>query len=265
MRKYKKNLILSVLVFFSFFLVLLDLSQERQISFLSPFFSPVYYFYTFCHRLRLFCQEKKKEIADFKKIKAENNLLHYENQYLQRKLEEMKKLKEENKQLRFLLKLKRQVSPPLVVAEIIGHSPLVKANTFLISPGYKEGVSPGMVAVWGPHLIGRIREVFPSLAKVELITHSTSSVGARLEKSGTCGVFQGVFGEKKGLLKYIPQKVKVEKGEKVFTSGLGRIFPPDLIIGRIVKIEKTKSPFLYLEVQPFLDFYQLKRIVIIKK
>ena len=58
------------------------------------------------------------------------------------------------------------------------------------------------------------------------------------------------------------QKAKI--GDEVISSGLGRVYPKGLLIGKVVKVEEEKNKLYKLaEVQPAVDFSALEEVMVI--
>ena len=56
----------------------------------------------------------------------------------------------------------------------------------------------------------------------------------------------------------------VEVGELVMTSGLGGKFPEDMIIGRVVQVERNEAElFQRAVVQPAVDFRTLETVFVV--
>jgi rod shape-determining protein MreC len=173
----------------------------------------------------------------------------------------------------------REVCDTYPCAEVIGEEPNPYLYYITINVGSQEGVEVGMPVVsGGAGLVGRIAEVAPRTAKVQLLTDSESSVTALLQTSRATGL---VVGQADGTLRmeYIPQEesVGVEEradgqeeegnvsaGDIVLTSGLGGFMPKGLIIGQVTEVQQMDYElFQAAVVRPAVDFSRLELVLVI--
>jgi rod shape-determining protein MreC len=68
------------------------------------------------------------------------------------------------------------------------------------------------------------------------------------------------------LLKEIPFEVEVEEGQAVFTSGLGGVFPKNLLVGEVTEVVAdnyglTKTAYI----KPAADFYEIQHVIIVER
>ncbi len=65
-------------------------------------------------------------------------------------------------------------------------------------------------------------------------------------------------------MRYIPKETPVKIGEKVFTSGLDGIFPPGLLVGKVLDARPSiKDSYLEITIEPAFDLAQLTELFII--
>ncbi|MGD1994224.1 MAG: rod shape-determining protein MreC [Anaerolineae bacterium] len=148
--------------------------------------------------------------------------------------------------------------------EVIGQEPNPYLRYLTISAGSEEGIEIGMpVIAGGAVLIGRIAEVGPHTAKVQLLSDTASSVAVRLQESRTTGL---VVGQPDASLRmvYIPQTEEVQPEEVVFTSGLGGSMPRGLVIGQVAEVIQQDFAFdQEALIRPALDYHQVEMVLII--
>lgn len=178
-------------------------------------------------------------IANLRSAQTENDVLKQKVQELEVEKNQKEELASENARLRTLLDLKEQSKYSVVNARIIGRDPSFWFDTATIDKGTLNGVALYMPVVTNGGLVGRITASGPLTSQVDLLTRSTSGVGAvvgQIGDSNALGVVQGT--SKKGLLemKYVSGSTDVQVGQMVFTTGQDEIFPAGLKIGEIVNI-----------------------------
>ena len=65
-------------------------------------------------------------------------------------------------------------------------------------------------------------------------------------------------------MKDMPQEAKIKKGDSVFTTSYSRLFPPDVLIGTVVKIEINKKNGLQqLSLRPSTNFRNLEYVYVV--
>ena len=98
-------------------------------------------------------------------------------------------------------------------------------------------------------LVGRINNIGVLTAEVLLLQDIRSSVPIISGESSLHGILNGKGLDRKGELQFIKITANFKKGEKIFTSGLGGIYPKGLPIGKISSIsDPVDSEFLKVEI-----------------
>lgn len=181
---------------------------------------------------------------------------------------EIYKLQSENERLRRLLELKES-SPQFVTvgAEIIAKDPGNWYNTFIIDKGSKDGVKKNDPVITGEGLVGHVFEVGYTWSKVLGIIDSSSSLGAIVERTNDRAIIEGdltLMEQGACKMSYISKDASVVQGDYVETSGLGGIYPPGLLVGRIREITPDLQGLYYRAiVDTAVDFERIKEVLVI--
>jgi rod shape-determining protein MreC len=188
-----------------------------------------------------------------------------------------KEIEVENVQLRDLLNFV-SANPSLrgyVGGDVIGQSDLVEGQVFgrdpnpyvsyvIINRGERDGLEKGMpVVAGGGRLAGRIAEVHPRWATVQLLNDPGSQINGVLQVSRATGL---VAGQPDGslVLEQIPQSEQVNIGDTVVTSGRGGLMPKGLIIGQVMDIERRDIDLDQKAVlRPAVDFQRLEVVLVL--
>lgn len=148
--------------------------------------------------------------------------------------------------------------------DVVGEEPNPYLRYVTINVGAQQGVEVGMPVVsGGAGLIGRVAEVAPRTAKVQLLNDSDSAVAALLQTSRVTGL---VVGQHDGTLRmeYIPQEESISEGDRVLTSGLGGAIPKGLVIGQVTQVQQMDYElFQAAVVRPVVDFSRLEQVLVI--
>ena len=142
----------------------------------------------------------------------------------------------------YLLGQKRSLSVnslrPSLVLEVNDPFSLLKINQPILS---REGI------------IGKITSVGISSVEV-MMTQDPKSLTPIISSSTRIhGILKGKGLERRGLLVNVKKTAPFKEGEELYSSGLGDVFPPNYLVGKIVLIEdKPDNEFLQIEVE-FID------------
>jgi rod shape-determining protein MreC len=202
---------------------------------------------------------------DARELRDENRRLQSEINRLTTDNVRLKELEAENATLRDLLKFTRS-NPTYTTlsADVIGRDPSPYFNTLIINIGQNRGLTPGMpVITGGSALVGRVLQVNPRTAKVQLLGDVASSVNALIQSSRATGL---VRGQPDGslVMDFIPQEEQVKPGDIVLTSGLGGDLPRALVVGTVTDVTKRDIDlFQSADLRPAVDLNRLEVVLVI--
>lgn len=160
---------------------------------------------------------------------------------LRKQLKAMHIVAAENQRLRALLHLPIPKTYQKIGAEVIARSPSQWLNQVQINKGFEDGLSLHQAVVNEHGVVGRIVELSAKTAMVQLLTDPNSAVSCFTEKMRKPAILSGGFAGENARLKYLENYTRVTIGEKILTSGLGRTFPPDLLLGEVVRVEQKQG------------------------
>ena len=172
---------------------------------------------------------------------AEVTQLQAENQLLQRKLQALELVADENQHLRGLLKLPLPKGFRQVGAQILLRPPHQWFESLTIDQGFESGLDVNQVVMGPEGVLGKISEVTAKTAKVQLISHPESTVACIVGKQKVPGVLIGQYRQEPAQLQYLQNYARILPGDIVLTSGLGGVFPPNLVLGRVEQVRQISS------------------------
>ncbi len=148
-------------------------------------------------------------------------------------------------------------------AAVIGRDLSPFLRYVMINIGSNEGIVRGMPVVTDKGLVGRVDAVVAEAARVQLITDSNSAVNVRMQASNVEAILNGsITGDIS--LDMIPQDSTLQVGDVVLTSGLGGLYPPNLLVGQVVSVRKLELElFQQAAIQPNVEFNRLQFVLII--
>lgn len=208
---------------------------------------------------------------EFKKIvNYRRTIQAYQNQKkqvdsLKAKLITFEELKSENSRFQNLLDLKRKFHYPSVAAHVIVRNPSYWNSSFIVDKGRADGVKPGQAVVAPLGIVGKITQVSSRRSKVILLTDPQFSVACMVQRSRENALVSGTL---QGMcrLRYFNEEADIKAGDKIVTSSLSLSFPSGLLIGEIIRAEKTtRNQSLNYVVEPAVSLSQLEEVLIILK
>lgn len=203
-----------------------------------------------------------KGYVGLRNARTENENMRAEMQRLQLRNQELESQNAEALRLASLLNFHdAHTETQMLAAEVIGSSSDPYSHTLFINRGEKDRVKMNQAVITPEGVIGKIVEVFPHSAQVQLINDPNSGVGALFSTTRTHGVVRG-SGEPNPHMEYVANEEKVTQGELVVTSGEDRIFPKDLLIGT-VESSKPSSTFQTITVKPSARLDRLEDVIVL--
>jgi rod shape-determining protein MreC len=197
-------------------------------------------------------------------LQEENSNLKNEISQLQAEILILKQQVSETEILYALLDFARtRPENKYIAASVIGRDPSPFLNYVIIDHGSDDGIFKGMPVVTQQGLVGRIDAVTATAARVQLINDPNSIVNVRLENAKIdAEVIGSVSGDLN--LEMVNLDANLKEGDLVVTSGLGGMYPADILIGQVLSPSKQEnSLFLQATIQPVVDFSNLRAVLII--
>jgi rod shape-determining protein MreC len=204
-----------------------------------------------------------RDYVDLRHMHGENRRLRQEVGALQRRIEQLEEQALETQRLQRLLALREVSQAQYLTARVVGKDATNWFKTLLLNRGSRDGVRRNQPVVAPDGLVGRVVEVTPSSAKVQLLTDPMSAAGGLVRRTRVTGIVSGNLGE--GIrMRYLPLLADIVVGDPVVTSGMGGVFPKGIPIGRITGVER-RSGALFQEatLQPAVDLSRLEEVLIL--
>ena len=175
-------------------------------------------------------------ISDFKSYAK----LYQQNQDLKRELQKMMgwkeaalQLEQKNAQLSILNNVKLDPTINWVTGQVLADSGSPFNQSVLLNIGSNDGVKDGSAAMGGLGLVGRVSGVGKNISRVILLTDVSSSIPVVVQKTSHKGLIIG-DNSANPTLNFFEHSRNMKPGMRLLTSGEGRVFPPDLLIGIVV-------------------------------
>jgi rod shape-determining protein MreC len=204
-----------------------------------------------------------KNYADLRGVRAENEKLSESLLRTELERDALREQASEGERLQALFDMRKALPSPGVAAHVVASGLASGAATLLIDRGTVDGVLPGMPVVGVGGVVGRILLASPTLSKVLCITDPRSGVGVTMQQSGFHAVLEGTTAGSCAV-NYLPPYAEIATGDLVVTSGLDRIYPKGISVGRIVGRPEGQGLQRRFEVRPTVDFTRLSEVLVLK-
>ena len=201
---------------------------------------------------------------DVTAIRQENDRLEAENAQLEAQIVELQQQLLEYEILSALLEFARaHPEHNYLGATVIGRDPSPFLNYIIINRGSDDDLRRGMPVVSQNGLVGRIAQVTPKGARVQLVTDPAVKINVRVEPSRSEAVLSGTLtGDIR--LEQIPQDAEINPGNLILTSGLGGNYPANIIVGQVTSVRSEENAlFQSASVQPVTNFADLDIVLVI--
>lgn len=191
--------------------------------------------------------------------------VYQQNEELRRELQRMRgwreaalQLEQKNAQLLALNNVRLNPRLTYVTGEIIADAGSPFSRSALVNVGRLDGVLDGAAVLDGMGLVGRIAGVGDRSSRILMLNDVSSWVPATIRPSGQHALVSGDNGAEPAL-DFLDRSDEVTIGDRVVTSGDGGIFPPDLLIGRVVEVDGRRR------VRPSAAFEELGYVRIVRR
>ncbi len=163
--------------------------------------------------------------------------LRKENQQLKIQEVHSHEVERENARLREAVGWKAQRKWEMKLGRVIMWEPANWWRTVQIDLGSRDGVATNMPVLTVDGLVGRIAAVSLTKSQVVLLGDPNCKVSAAVRNESNVTGVMVPYGTLEGSLvslEFLPANANVKPGQNVVTSGIGGVFPPGILIGKIV-------------------------------
>jgi len=167
----------------------------------------------------------------------QNDALRRENAQLKLQAQRAEELTRENDRLRQEFGWQRQQPRKYKLANVVLREPANWWRTVQIDLGSRDGMRTNLPVLTTEGLVGRIDSVSLTRSRVVLLGDPNCRVAARVEnESRDTGVVRAAGPLDNTLVEmgYLSRTANLKAGQIVKTSGLGGLFPKDILIGTVV-------------------------------
>ncbi|MGI6036765.1 MAG: rod shape-determining protein MreC [Limnochordia bacterium] len=178
-------------------------------------------------------------VVSWREMKNENARLKTQLELLIAENIRLREYRRENQWLREALAFQEKQEWELLPAQVVARDPGHWLNSFVIDVGENQGLRQGMAVVSPAGVVGQVRAVTKSTARIISIIDPTSAVGGLNQRTGDLVLVEGTP-ESNSLAQVKPlvRDADLQPGDIIVTSGLSTIFPKGLALGCVTQVEK---------------------------
>ena len=203
------------------------------------------------------------------KVMEQNEQLEAENAELRQQMVDYDRIKAENEAYKALARIQdSNTEASYISAFVIGRDPLDEFGGFTLDCGTVNGaaVNDAVISDKG-YLIGMVVEADTTSCKVMTILHPSFSAAGVVSRTRENGIITGsadYAADGLCILSNLARSTLSREGDQVITTGLGGVFPPDVLVGVIKELTPEASGKSTLAViQPGADPRTVRHVFII--
>ena len=207
-------------------------------------------------------------IESFFSLTMVNENLTRRNFYLERQVNQLRRLYAditrdttvvERAELEFLSRYE------LIPAKVVSNSIDRTDNLMTIDRGRKDGVEVDMGVACGNGVVGVVYLVSDHYSVVMPVLNYHSRISCSIRHRGYFGYLKWSGGDASiAYVEDVPRHAKFKRGDWVETSGYSSIFPPGVLVGKIVEVYNSRDGLSYkLKVQLTTDFGNVRDVCVI--
>ena len=187
--------------------------------------------------------EKYTSIDD---VMDRNEQLEAENAELRQQMVDYDRIKAENDAYKALARIQDTNSEASYVsAFVIGRDPLDEFGGFMLDQGSTDGVAvnDAIISDRG-YLLGVVVEVDATSCKVMTILHPSFNAAGVISRTRENGIITGsadYAADGQCVLTNLDRTTEARKGDQVITTGLGGVFPANLLVGTVQEVVPEQS------------------------
>ncbi len=213
-----------------------------------------------------------KGLKTLDQLEEDNRRLERENKQLRATNTILRDMEAENNKLRAAMDYRERSIFRLVPGQVITRDASSWWSTVTINRGFEDGVDDGlqggipMTVITDAGLVGKVMTSGKNDAKVVLITDENCKVGAYVEGTHEKGIVSGVRVQDGGApelqMNFLTKNANLQPGQKVYTQGVGAVFPSGLLIGTVKSFRPRELDGQAI-LEPAVDFSTMADVFII--
>src|SRR3954447_11621091 len=205
-------------------------------------------------------------LKTLEELEKENAGLQVENRSLQATNQALRDVEHEVNRLRQALNYRERALFRLVPAVVVARASSTWWRTITINRGKNDKVEPDQAVVTDLGVVGKTATVGDNVTIVLLVSDENCKVACSIEGSREQGIVSGervTASMTPGLdLNFLSKQANLQPGAKVYTSGVGGVFPSGLLVGTIQSF-KVRELDSQARITPAVDLTHLEDVFVV--
>lgn len=194
----------------------------------------------------------------------DNRSLKQQHEFDAAQLSRLQGLQQENQQLRLLLELPKPDAFSSQAVEIVYAEPDAFKRKVLVNKGADAHIEAGQVVMDDRGIVGQVTRVYPWLSEVTLITEKNHAVPVQVLRNGLRTIVFGAGDTSQLILRYLPVSADIQNGDILVTSGIDGLYPANIPVARIEKIERDATvPFAKVTCSPLAGVDKHRHLLVL--
>src|SRR5213078_2349476 len=176
-------------------------------------------------------------LKTLEELEKDNAALQVENRQLKATNQALRDVEREVNRLRHALNYRERSVCKLVPAVVVARDSSTWWRTISINRGKEDSIETDMSVVTDEGLVGKTTTVSANISVVLLISDENCKVACSVEGTREQGIASGeraITGVTPLLnLNFLSKQADLKPGQKVYTTGVGGVFPSGLLVGMV--------------------------------
>jgi rod shape-determining protein MreC len=211
-------------------------------------------------------RDYREGLKSLEQLEEEAKQLRVVNKELSATNQTLRGYEAENKRLRNALGFRERATFKLMPARIIARAPSTWYNQVTIDRGSADDIREDMAVLTEEGLVGKTTVVSARSTIVVLVADESCRVAATVEGTREQGIVKGERISSSNApvlsLNFLAKTANLTNGQKIFSSGMGGVFPGGVAIGA-VKDFKVRELDGFAYVVPAVDLTTLQDVFVV--
>lgn len=208
----------------------------------------------------------REGLKSLENLEEEGRALRVANRELSAANQTLRGMEAENNRLRKALGYRERAVFRLMPAQIIGRDISTWFNQIVIDRGSEDGLRRDMPVLTEEGLVGKTTSVSEHSSIVILISDENCRVAASVENSREQGIVRGDRASSGSSpvvsMFFLSKQAGLKGGQKVFTSGVGGVFPSGVLLG-VVQDFRVRELDGAANIMPAVDLTTLQDVFVV--
>ncbi len=216
------------------------------------------------HAPRALGEQLLENLAEWNRLREENQRLKQEIARLKRRTLKYEALKKEKDRLRAFLDNSFTLGEQMLVAELLAVNLVPYEHVVLVNKGSRFGVHDGQPVLSVDGVVGQVIRVTPVNSEVLLITDPSHAIPVQVNRTGLRAIAIGSGRLDRLEVPNLPNNVDVKPGDLLVSSGLGGVFPQGYPVATVTEVApQPDKPFAKIQAKPAAALDRIREVLIV--